>query len=105
MDEHDDHTMAGDGGCGDSSYGECQEAIHTLYHFLDGELTPLRRQEIARHLDECSPCLSAFDFEADLKEVIARKCRDQVPEALKERVRQALRDASEKPPGDEDEWE
>ena len=34
---------------------DCREALHRVYHFLDGELTPERRDQIARHLDECSP--------------------------------------------------
>ena len=51
----------------------CQEAIQTLYNFLDGELTDRRRYEIQLHLEECSPCLEAFDFEAELKIIIARK--------------------------------
>jgi mycothiol system anti-sigma-R factor len=80
---------------------DCQEAIHTLYHFLDGELTDDRRLEIQRHLQECSPCLEAFDFEAELKIVIAKKCRDQVPPALKERVAHALFEASATWPGSE----
>ncbi|MHB1536016.1 MAG: mycothiol system anti-sigma-R factor [Acidimicrobiales bacterium] len=73
---------------------ECQEALDTLYHYLDGELTPEKRYQIQHHLDECSPCLEAFDFEAELKVVIARRCRDQVPESLRLRVAQALADAS-----------
>jgi mycothiol system anti-sigma-R factor len=73
---------------------DCQEAIHTLYHFLDGELTEERRHDIQHHLEECSPCLEAFDFEAELKLVVARKCREQVPDALRDRVHKALMDAS-----------
>lgn len=83
----------------------CREAIDTLYHFLDGELTAERRIEIAVHLQECSPCLDAFDFEADLKAVIARKCRDQVPEALRQKVYLALMEASMQPPSTEYLWE
>jgi mycothiol system anti-sigma-R factor len=69
----------------------CQEAIATLYSFLDGELTADRRLQIQHHLDECAPCFDAFDFEADLKALVARKCRDDVPEALRRRVAEALR--------------
>jgi mycothiol system anti-sigma-R factor len=77
---------------------ECQEALDTLYHFLDGELTEVRRLEIQHHLDQCSPCLETFDFEAELKMVIARRCRDQVPESLRLRVASALAEASGLPP-------
>ena len=68
----------------------CQEAIGTLYTFLDGELTPDRRQQIQHHLEECAPCFQAFGFEAELKALIARKCRDEVPESLRQRVAEAL---------------
>jgi len=68
----------------------CREAIHTLYHFLDGELTEYRRVEIQQHLEGCLPCLEAYDFEAELKIVIARKCRDDVPTSLRERIAKAL---------------
>jgi len=77
----------------------CQEAIQTLYDFLDGELTDRRRYEIQQHLEECSPCLEAFDFEAELKLVIARKCRDQVPATLRDRVHEALLKASKESSG------
>jgi mycothiol system anti-sigma-R factor len=72
-------------------YEPCQEAIATLYTFLDGELTADRRTRIQRHLDDCSPCFAAYGFEAELKAVVARKCRDDVPDSLRRRVAEALR--------------
>ena len=72
------------------SDGECRDAMHRLYHFLDGELDDERRARIRRHLDECVPCLQAFDFEAELRVLIARKCQDQVPDSLRARVFHAL---------------
>jgi mycothiol system anti-sigma-R factor len=69
---------------------ECSDAVHTLYHFLDGELTPERLAHIQHHLEACPPCLEKFDFEAELRIVIARKCRDQVPEALRMRVMESI---------------
>ncbi|HEV7887257.1 MAG TPA: mycothiol system anti-sigma-R factor [Acidimicrobiales bacterium] len=70
---------------------DCDDAVHRLYDFLDGELDDKRRADIKRHLDECLPCLEAFDFEAELRMVIAQKCREQVPDGLRERISQALR--------------
>lgn len=78
--------------------GDCNDALQTLYHYLDGELTAERRTAIQRHLDQCAPCLHAFDFEAELKVVIARSCRDQVPDALRQRVAEAIQDASKPRP-------
>ena len=58
---------------------DCREAIHIIYHYLDGELTDDRRREIQHHLDDCLPCLEAYDFEAELRILIQRKCRDDGP--------------------------
>jgi mycothiol system anti-sigma-R factor len=70
--------------------GDCVEAVHLLYHYLDGELTTERRVLIRQHLDDCPPCGQAFDFEAELRVVISQKCREQVPPELVERVRKSL---------------
>ncbi|MGH9063416.1 MAG: mycothiol system anti-sigma-R factor [Acidimicrobiales bacterium] len=72
-------------------HDDCGQVIHRLYHFLDGELTDDRRHEIRRHLDDCQPCLEAFDFEAELRQVIAARCRDRVPDGLRDRVAAAIR--------------
>jgi mycothiol system anti-sigma-R factor len=75
--------------------GDCTDALNTLYRFLDGELTPERRLAIQHHLEQCSPCLRAFDFEAELKMVIARCCREeQVPHGLKQKIADLLGEAS-----------
>jgi len=76
-------------GSGESGF-DCNDTIERLYHYLDGELTDERRLEIKHHLDECSPCLDAFDFEAELRSVIANRCKDHVPDALRQRVYDAL---------------
>ena len=76
-------------GMGEQEPG-CAEAVLQLYHYLDGELTDERRTLIQRHLDDCPPCLDAFDFEAELRVVIARKCRDEVPESLRRRVAESI---------------
>jgi mycothiol system anti-sigma-R factor len=76
---------------------ECRDAAHSLYHYMDGELTFERRELIRHHLDDCPPCGEAFDFEAELRIVISQKCREQVPEHLRVRVAEALRQATEAP--------
>ena len=68
----------------------CEEALHELYHFLDGELTETRRELISVHLDECTSCLGVFDFEAELRNVVSQRCRDTVPDALRERIARAI---------------
>ena len=78
----------------DGHDARCEEALAALYTFLDGELTDARRVEIRHHLDDCSPCLEVFDFEAELRMVIRQRCREQVPETLRQRVAERLAAAS-----------
>jgi mycothiol system anti-sigma-R factor len=76
-------------GTGDRAY-DCSDTIGRLYRYLDGELTDERRAAIQRHLDECPPCVEVYDFEAELRQVVANRCKDHVPQALVDRVRDAL---------------
>ena len=69
---------------------DCEKAYHRMYHYLDGELTVWRRWVITRHLDHCPPCSDGYDFEIELRQVIASRCRDRVPEDLKRRVAEQL---------------
>ncbi|MFN8017078.1 MAG: mycothiol system anti-sigma-R factor [Acidimicrobiales bacterium] len=69
---------------------DCNETLRELYLFLDGQLTEDDRAHIQQHLDDCSPCLAAFDFEAELREVVRCRCVDQVPESLRARIARAL---------------
>jgi mycothiol system anti-sigma-R factor len=73
----------------------CNEAIHTLYEFLDGELTPQRQAEIRQHLEDCLPCFAAYDFEAELRNMVSTKCRDQAPLDLQQRISDKLRQMSQ----------
>ncbi len=75
---------------GDGRVADCEETVRTLYDYLDGELTEERRQAIAAHLDCCSPCVEVLGFEAELRRVIADRCRDHVPEQLRERISLAI---------------
>jgi len=76
---------------------DCEAASYRMYHYLDGELTVWRRWVITRHLDRCPPCSHGFDFEMELRQVIASRCRDRVPEDLKRRVADALGIADDEP--------
>lgn len=80
---------------------DCQAALTELSTYLDGELTEARRSLIAHHLDDCNPCLEIYDFEAELRLVIQRRCQDAVPDTLRLRVEAQLRGFSvEAPPGE-----
>jgi mycothiol system anti-sigma-R factor len=76
----------------------CEGALRELYSFLDGALTDDRRAAIQQHLDDCPPCYEHYDFEAELRLIIAAKCKDTVSDMLRDRIAQAL--VNEAPPSD-----
>jgi len=71
----------------------CEETYQEISVYLDGELTDEKRAKIKAHLDDCPPCVGAEHFEAELRKLISQKCRDEVPESLKLRIAEALRQA------------
>ena len=69
---------------------DCKDALHQLYGFLDGQLTDDKKAAIQHHLDSCQPCAEPYDFEAELRNVIRRKCAEQVPASVMAKIRAAL---------------
>jgi len=78
----------------------CDDAVHQLYHYLDGELTEERRVRITEHLNFCGPCGGAAEFEVELRQVIANRCKDHVPESLIRRIAEAIDEESRQHDGD-----
>jgi mycothiol system anti-sigma-R factor len=68
----------------------CEQALQALYHYLDGELTDQRRVLITAHLDGCTTCLGAYDFEVELRQVIVSRVQDRVPDSLRMRIAQLM---------------
>jgi mycothiol system anti-sigma-R factor len=70
---------------------DCNETLREMEAFLDGELTDDAVATLRDHLDDCPDCLQAFDFQAELKAVIAEKCRrDRMPAGLLARIERCL---------------
>ena len=82
------------------SHDKCEESLHLVYHYLDGELTEEKRVLIQRHIDDCPPCFEAFDFEVELRTVVKRRCFDEAPLDLRRRIADALDHETIHPPTD-----
>ena len=66
---------------------DCKKTLQELDAFLDDELSPATRSQIHDHLDSCVDCLQTYDFHAELKTVIRRKCsNDEIPPGLLARI-------------------
>ena len=71
---------------------DCEQILREIYPYLDAELSEEARVEIQGHLDDCLDCLHVYDFHAELRMVIAAKCRERtVPPGLLAKVRDCLK--------------
>jgi mycothiol system anti-sigma-R factor len=62
---------------------DCKQTLEELDAFLDGELSDQVRVQINDHIEGCVDCLQTFEFHAELKAVIRRKCsNDELPPGL-----------------------
>lgn len=80
---------------GDDRHVDCSDVLNRLDVFLDHELNDraLTYAEIEAHLHECSPCLSEYDLERVVKEVLARSCAcEHAPDELRIRVLARIRE-------------
>lgn len=70
---------------------DCNDTLKELDLFLDAELSDSARAGIHHHLEQCPDCLSAFDFHAELKIVIHKKCQEnEMPADLLARIEQCF---------------
>jgi mycothiol system anti-sigma-R factor len=78
--------------CGNHHETDCSEVLAEVWLFLDHECDEERRRLLAKHLDECEPCLSEYGLDEKLKRLLASKCGgEHAPVELKNRLRQQIR--------------
>jgi mycothiol system anti-sigma-R factor len=69
----------------------CEEVLHEVELYIDGELDADRTVQLADHLGSCGPCMQHAAFQSRLKEIVRRKCRSATPDYLAVRVRLMIR--------------
>jgi mycothiol system anti-sigma-R factor len=71
----------------------CDETLEELHRFLDKELSPEMADNIMGHLGECTDCLQAYEFHAELRTVISTKAKnDEIPDGLMDKIRACFGD-------------
>ena len=68
----------------------CQQALALVAEYLDKELGPIERLEVARHIDICRHCFDRFEFEQLLKSRLATVQASVIPESLRKKLELAL---------------
>lgn len=64
----------------------CEEALGKIHEYIDGEMPDADLRAMKEHLQRCSPCEDAKDFEAALQTVISSRCAEKIPESLKSKL-------------------
>ena len=65
---------------------ECDDLLHEVADFLHGELDAEETARLQRHLEDCPPCFETADFQAQLRQLLSKRCREQVPADFQARV-------------------
>lgn len=66
--------------------GHCDDLLRELDDFLHGELDADEQRRLRAHLEDCPPCFETADFQAHLRQLIAKRCREEVPSTLQARL-------------------
>lgn len=81
--------------CDDDHDVDCAEVLDRLDSFLDHELNErtVTYEEIQDHLVSCRHCLSEYDLERVVKEVVARSCAcEHAPDKLRTQILARIRE-------------
>jgi mycothiol system anti-sigma-R factor len=69
---------------------DCEQMLELIHHYMDQGLPQWRMRAIARHLDDCPPCMQGYQLEVYFRTVVATKCQEQLPLDLRQRIENAL---------------
>ena len=70
---------------------DCSTALDRLYLFIDHEIDNASCEEIQKHIEACSSCLTEYDVERLVKTLVGRSCAEAAPGVLREKVQFAIR--------------
>ena len=71
---------------------DCADYLERIVYLLDNELDQADCVVVETHLRECGPCLERYDLQRTVKTLVARSCRENAPEGLRDRVRMQIRE-------------
>ena len=69
---------------------DCEHMLQLINHYMDGGLSQWRYKAVDRHMVECPPCAQHVTAHAYVRQVVATKCTEAAPEALRLRISEAI---------------
>ena len=74
--------------------GDCGDASPCVKQYLDNCPQDIECQMIIKAMvAKCSTCNDTYAFEMQVRTVVSKRCSDQVPDALKAKIFQAIQQA------------
>ena len=70
--------------------GACPHAAQRIMQAAEGIPDPTRIAALRRELENCAPCVAAFDTQLNVQSLVALHCREQAPESLRIRISETL---------------
>ncbi len=78
----------------DLTPGNCGDADPCVKQYLDNCPQDIECQTIIKAMvAKCSTCNDTYAFEMQVRTVVSKRCSDEVPDALKAKIFQALQQA------------
>jgi len=71
----------------------CDKARQSLEEYLRNEVCKTEHSDIREHLETCPACQEEAVISRTLTDVVARACKETVPEELRDQVLARLREA------------
>jgi len=68
----------------------CRDLLRDVDDLLHGELDPNRTAALHSHLQDCPPCFETADFQAQLRQLLVKRCGEPVPQGFEARLLAAL---------------
>jgi mycothiol system anti-sigma-R factor len=69
---------------------DCEHMLQLINHYMDGGLSQWRNKAVDRHMDDCPPCAQHLTAHVYVRQVVASKCSEDAPEALRIRITEAI---------------
>ncbi len=70
--------------------GECADFLEQIVYLIDNELSEDDCAAVKKHIEGCSPCLTTYDLQRTVKEVVARSCSEKAPQELRSKIMMRL---------------
>ena len=84
--------------CSEFMAGDCEQALPCVSKYLDDCPSDVECQQIIQALvEKCPQCSDTYRFEMRVRTVVSTRCADQMPDALKAKIFQAIEEAQRKP--------